>query len=78
MAVALDHRGERGDGDQGSIPYTEIGSPPEIVEDDIVREGGPSLSSPSPDAAIRLNCELLTIADAVDVIFRLRFTVLKV
>ena len=36
--VVVAHRGERGDGDQAAIAHTEIGPPPQIIEDYVVGE----------------------------------------
>ena len=36
--VVIPHRGERGDRDQAAIPETEIGPPPEVVENHVVSE----------------------------------------
>ena len=36
--IVITHPGERGDGDQTAIPWTEIGPPPEVVEDHVVGE----------------------------------------
>jgi len=36
--IVVAHPGERGDGDQAPIARTEVGPPPEVVEDYVVRE----------------------------------------